>query len=184
MRATPLLVVLPLQFMLAGCATSIQLTPQLSGDTRLDCRVLGHVSYEGNREYLPPVLVDNASSPVDSVLHYAHEARYGLDQLPTGAQLVNPLHLIGFPTGTSSLAIMARLDVMRGGSVVRSFAAVAAMQGSTSIFPEGETFTDMRRRGLLLVRDNISAQVCADLSATQAILDAARFVLEREAATP
>jgi hypothetical protein len=99
-------------------------------------------------------------------------------------QLVNPLHLIGLPTGTSSVSIIGRLDVMRDGSVVRSFAAVVTMQRSASMFTEGETFTDMRHRGLLLVRDNISVQVCADLPATQAILNAATFVPGSEPATP
>lgn len=46
------------------------------------------------------------------------------------------------------------------------------MKRSQSMFSEGETLADMRRRGLLLVRDNIAAQVCADQGATQAILDA------------
>ena len=40
------------------------------------------------------------------------------------------------------------------------------------MFGEGETLTEMRRRGLLLLRDNISSQLCADQTTTQAILDA------------
>jgi hypothetical protein len=80
--ALQLLVALQLQAMLTGCSTSVQLTPLMSGDTPSDCRVLGHVSYDGNREYLPTVLVENASSPADSVLRYAHEARYGLVEVP------------------------------------------------------------------------------------------------------
>jgi hypothetical protein len=184
MCVVQVLVALQLQVMLTGCSSTMQLTPQMNADARSDCRVLGHVSYVGNREYLPVVLVENASSPADSVLRYAHEARYGLAEVPAEVQLVNPLHLVGFPTGTSSLSIVGRLEVMRGGSVVRSFAAVAAMQRSASMFTEGETFTDMRRRGLLLVRDNISAQVCADLPATQEILDAANFVPGPEQAKP
>jgi hypothetical protein len=156
----------------------------MSGEIPLDCRVLGHISYDGNREYLPTVLVENPSSPADSVLRYTHEVRYGLSEVPAEVQVVNPLHLIGLPTGTSSVSIIGRLDVMRDGSAVRSFAAVAAMQRSGSMFGEGETFTDMRRHGLLLVRDNISVQVCADLPTTQAILNAATFVPPPAPPTP
>jgi len=35
---------------------------------------------------------------------------------------------------------------------------------------EGETFTDMRRRGLLLVRDNLTSQLCKDQSVIETLL--------------
>jgi len=138
-----------------------------------DCVLRAHVEYAGNRDYLPTVLVDDPSAHTDSVIRYTHEQQYGSSALPTGVQLVNPLHLIGMPTGSSDLVVVARLDVMRRGEVVRSFAAAAVMSRNDTIFGEGETLTEMRRRGLLLVRDNISSQVCADRVTTQAILDAA-----------
>ncbi len=172
-----------MQGVLTGCSASIHLTPQISGAVRSDCTLLGHVSYDGNRDYLPALLVENASSPADSVLRYVHEERYGLKELPPGVQLVNPLNIVGFPTGSSSLSITGRLDVMRGGSVVRSFAAVAAMERSGSMFTEGESLTAMRRRGLLLVKDNISAQVCADLPETQGILNATTYAPEPQPLT-
>jgi hypothetical protein len=166
-----LLPFLPIVISLSGCAASIHLTPLLSDRVRSDCILHGHVSYDGNREYLPAALLDDAGSPSDLILRYVHEEKYGLHEMPVGVQLVNPLNFVGFPTGSSSLSIAGRLDVIRGGAVVRSFAAVAAMERNGSMFGEGETFTAMRRRGLLLIKDNISAQVCADLRATQALLD-------------
>jgi len=158
---------------LGACSVHTYLTPTVGTSVRPDCALYGHLSYDGNRDYLPAVLVEHAESPADAVLRYTHEERYGLKEVPAMVQFVNPLNLVGFPTGSTSLAISGRLDVMRGGAVVRSFAAVAAMRGNRSMFSEGETFTAMRRRGLLLVRDNISAQVCADLATTQAIVNAA-----------
>lgn len=167
-----------------ACSTSVHLTPTLAATARADCRVFGHLSYAGNPEYLPPVLADDATRPADAVLRYSHEQHYGLSELPGGVQIVNPLHLAGFPTGESSLTVVGRLDVMRGGAVVRSFAAAAAMKRSQSMFSEGETFTELRRRGLLLVRDNVAAQVCADVAAMQAILDAAHYAPEAPTDTP
>lgn len=158
-----------------ACSTSVHLTPTLAASARGDCSVFGHLVYAGNPEYLPTALVEEASRPADAVLRYGHEEHYGLSELPGGVQVVNPLHLAGFPTGESSLTVVGRLDVVRAGTIVRSFAAAAAMTRSQSMFSEGETFTEMRRRGLLIVRDNISAQVCADRVATQAILDAATY---------
>jgi hypothetical protein len=159
---------------LNGCATSVFVTPQVTGP--FECRVRGHLSYTGtNAEYVPTVLSEDPASPADAVLRYSYRVDYDLRQLPAEVQWVNPLHLVGMPTGTGALTIASRLDVMRGGLAVRSFAAVASMKRSQSMFSEGETFTDMRRRGLLLVRDNIAAQVCADLATTQAILDAPAY---------
>jgi hypothetical protein len=161
--------------MLGGCSTSILITPQVAAPAAPECQVRGHLAYEGNRDYLPAVLIDDPGRPADSILRYAHEDHYGRDDLPTAVQLVNPLHLIGMPTGSGTLSIAARLDVMRGGVVVRAFGAVVTMERSESMFSEGATFTEMRRNGLMLLKNNISAQVCADQSVTQAILDAPTY---------
>lgn len=158
---------------LSGCATQVMVAPQVSGPA--DCTVRGHLSFAGNPEYLPPVLLDDAAAPVDAVVRYGYRVDYDLRQIPAEVQWVNPLHLIGMPTGAGALTVVARLDVERGGVPVRSFAAVASLKRSQSMFGEGETFTDMRRRALLLVRDNIAAQVCADLPTTQAILDVTTY---------
>lgn len=158
-----------------GCAATLRVTPEVAGPPPADCVVRAHVEYTGNRDYLPSVLVDDPSAHADSVIRYAHEEQYGTSALPTAVQLVNPLHLIGMPTGSSDLVVVARLDVMRQGEVLRSFAAVAVMSRNDTLFGEGETLTEMRRRGLLLVADNISSQVCADRATTQVILDAATW---------
>lgn len=158
-----------------GCAATLRVTPEVAGPPPADCVVRAHVEYSGNRDYLPSVLVDDPSAHTDSVIRYAHEEQYGTSALPTGVQLVNPLHLLGMPTGSSDLVVVARLDVMRQGEVLRSFAAAAVMSRNDTLFGEGETLTEMRRRGLLLVADNISSQVCADRATTQAILDAATW---------
>jgi hypothetical protein len=159
----------------AGCAATLRVTPEVAGPPPADCVVRAHVDYAGNLDYLPSVLVDDPSADADSVIRYTHEEQYGSSALATGVQLVNPLHLIGMPTGSSDLVVVARLDVMRRGEVVRSFAAAAVMSRNDTMFGEGETLTEMRRRGLLLLKDNMSSQVCADRATTQAILDAATW---------
>jgi hypothetical protein len=159
----------------AGCAATLRVTPEPAGPPPADCVVRAHIDYAGNRDYLPSVLSDDPLAPADSVVRYTHEEQYGSSSLPAGVQVVNPLHLIGVPTGSSDLVVVTRLDVMRGGEVVRSFAAAAVMSRSDTMFGEGETLTEMRRRGLLLLKDNISSQLCADRTTTQAILDAATW---------
>lgn len=146
---------------LGACATAVTVTPQLPGAAPA-CQIRASVAYDGNPAYLPGALVPAADSPQGTVLRYSYESRYGLDQLPAPVALVNPLMLVGFPEGSNSLVLSARLDVLRAGTPIRSYAAAAAMKRTSTMFSEGETLSDMRRRALLLVRDNISAQICRD----------------------
>jgi hypothetical protein len=146
---------------LGGCATTVTVTPLLPG-AAARCEIRARVSYDGNPEYLPVALQRDSGGAHAVVFRYSYEAKYGLDALPVGVQLVNPLNLFGFPTGSNTLVISARLEVVRDETIVRSYGAAAAMKRSGTMFSEGETFTEMRRRGLILVRDNIAGQVCHD----------------------
>ena len=146
---------------LSGCATTVMVTPQLSGATPA-CQIQAPVAYEGNAAYLPGALIPTTAAAAVTVLRYSYDSQYGLSQLPGAVAVVNPLMLVGFPEGSNSLVLSARLEVLREGATVRSYAAVAAMKRTSTMFSEGETLTEMRRRGLLLVRDNISAQICRD----------------------
>ena len=102
------------------------------------------------------------------MFRYIYETQYGLKETEPLLALVNPLTLVGFPVGSDNLIVTGRVDVVRGDTTVRSYGAAVAMKRSSTVFSEGETFTEMRRRGLLLVRDNLSGQLCHD----QAILTA------------
>ncbi len=53
---------------------------------------------------------------------------------------------------------------------MRSYAAAASLKVTPTIFGEGETFTEMRHRGLMLVRDNLSSQLCEDQSVLNRLL--------------
>ena len=59
-----------LPILLAACSTTVHLAPDLAGATSTDCKVFGHVTYSGNSEYLPAVLVEAADRPADAVLRY------------------------------------------------------------------------------------------------------------------
>jgi hypothetical protein len=116
------------------------------------------------------VLIRDVGTTASVTLRYSYDAKYGLEQLPNSVTPVNPLTLIGFPTGSDSLVISGRLEVLRDGNVVRSYAAASAMKRTGTILSEGDTFTDMRRRGLLLVRDNVSAPLCSDMPTLSELL--------------
>ena len=157
---------------LAGCTTtSVVITPQLAEKNTATCQIHTSVRYEGKPDYLPAALVADPAASGQVTFRYAYEAQYGLKETNFFLTAVNPLTLVGFPTGSDSLVITGRVDVVRGDETVRSYVAAAAMGRSSTVFYEGETFTDMRRRGLLLVRDNLSGQLCHDEALLVAMLN-------------
>ena len=76
-----------------------------------------------------------------------------------------------FRSGSNFTTVTGLLEVVRGGQTIRSYGAACAMKRTGTVFSEGETLTAMRRRGLLLIRDNISAQICRDRKTLQPLLD-------------
>jgi hypothetical protein len=146
---------------LVGCAATVSVTPNLSEKTAT-CQIHAAVSFDGKPEYVPGVLIADASAHTAAGFRYSFEAQYGLNEYNAFLVLVNPLSLVGFPTGKDNVVVTGRIDFMRGNTIVRSYAAAASLKATATIFGEGETFTDMRHRGLMLVRDNLSAQLCQD----------------------
>ena len=157
---------------LAGCTTTaVVITPQLAGTNTATCQIHVKVRFEGKPDYLPAALVTDPAASGPVTFRYAYDAQYGLKETNPFLVMVNPLTMVGFPTGSDNLVITGRVDVVRADETVRSYAAAAAMKRSSSVFYEGETFTEMRRRGLLLVRDNLSVQLCHDEGLLVAMLN-------------
>lgn len=143
---------------LLGCATNMVVTPEVPplGDTA-GVQLTGAIRYEGNREYLPRLLKDDPANRF--TLRYVHQAAYGGQDVPAALALFNPLTVVGFPTGDRQLTIIGRLDVVaESGEVVKSYTATSVLERTRSLWSD-ETLSELRRRGLLAVRDNIEAQL-------------------------
>jgi hypothetical protein len=147
---------------LTGCQTTVTVTPQVAAKNPSTCQIHAAVRYDGKPDYLPAALVPDPGVAGPASFRYSFEAQYGLKEIPPLLSFVNPLVLVGFPTGSDNVVVTGRVDMIRGDATVRSYGAAAAMKRSGTVFSEGETFTEMRRRGLLLVRDNLSGQLCND----------------------
>ena len=156
---------------ITGCETRVMMTPDLGRGTTGTCTIRAPVSYEGNPDYLPQAVAAEFVAARATVLRYTYNTQYDAKQGITLMQVVNPLLIVGFPTGSNGETVTGLLEVVRGGQTIRSYGAASAMKRSSTVFSEGETLTAMRRKGLLLVRDNISAQVCRDQQTLQPLLD-------------
>lgn len=164
---------------LTACETQVTLTPTVSAQAPPACVIAAPLSYDGQPVYLPQVI--SAEPAVDhgtTLLRYSYNAQYDGKQQATALQPFNPLLIVGFPTGSNAITVSGLLEVVRDGKPVRAYAAACALKRSSTVFSEGETMTALRRRGLLLVRDNISAQICHDQQGLRALLAGDRPSIE------
>jgi hypothetical protein len=162
-----------LALLLGACATTVEVTPKLGEPTSQNCEIHAMIRYEGIADYLPTVLLrESTVSQADITLRYGFHVTYDSQPLPDVATMVNPLAMFGFPTGHDYISVLGTLDFVQADATVRTYGAAAALRRTGTIFGEGDSFTDLRRRGLLLVRDNISAQLCRDQRALAQLLGA------------
>lgn len=150
-----------LAFTLSACGTQMAVTPTVEPVATIDFTLPGTVVYDGKPEYLPRTVAhQTAASPL--TLRYVYEVAYGKDKTHEAAVLFNPLTLIGFPIGQDTVAVSGRLEISRGNEVAKTYTATCGFEKTRNLFYEGDTFSELRLRGLQCVRQNIEAQMQRD----------------------
>ncbi|MBI4490054.1 MAG: hypothetical protein HY694_13280 [Deltaproteobacteria bacterium] len=147
---------------LVGCGTTMVVTPDLKRTPSVDFRVNGKVIYDGNREYLPRTIVDTPVGESGLTFQYTYDVIHGKDNVPQLLPLFNPLTIVGFPIGEDTVVIMGRLEILKRKEVVKTYTATCGLHKTRNVFWQGETFSELRRTGLVAVRDNIEAQMDQD----------------------
>lgn len=148
---------------IGGCATKMVLTPQIAKiENASDFQMKGKVQYDGNKEYLPRTISDESASDTFFSFQYRYQITYGRDKTPQAIPLFNPLTIVGFPIGENTLVVNGNFTISKGKEVIKEYTATCGLEKVRSLFSEGETFSDLRKKGLLTVRDNIEAQMYQD----------------------
>ncbi len=148
--------------LLQGCAARMVTTPAMEGTAQGEIRLEGKIRYDGNREYLPRTLADVSGESAPLVLKYSYDVKHGRDAVPQLLPLFNPLSLVGFPIGEDTLAVEGRLEILRGEEVIKVYTAACLLESTRNLFWPGETYSEMRRKGLAAVRENIERQMQRD----------------------
>jgi hypothetical protein len=146
----------------SACAPNVLITPDLPIVHTDDFSLVGKIDYEGNAEYLPRTVSAESGPGATLTLRYRYEVTYGRDAVHQALIFFNPLTIIGFPIGTDTVVVTAKLAVLKGNFQVKEYTAVCILDKHRTIFWEGETLSELRRRGLLAVRDNIETQMYGD----------------------
>jgi len=137
-------------------------TPKVpANETKSDFQMGGIIEYDGNKEYLPRTLKEDMSQTAFS-FKYEYQITYGRDKTPQALPLLNPLSMVGFPVGENTLVITGNLTILKGQEVIKEYKATCGLEKVRSLFSEGDTFSELRKKGLLAVRDNIELQMCHD----------------------
>ena len=128
-----------------------------------DFTLYGKVNYEGNWNYVPKTISNKTADNSSFSFDYAYNILYGgtsVNQDIVTAFI--PTTLIGTPTGKSDVQVRAKLDVFDGSTIVKSYVAACNILAPRGIFTGGNDLTEVRRRGLMAVKENIESQMVQD----------------------
>ncbi|HYA19834.1 MAG TPA: hypothetical protein VEG25_04210 [Burkholderiales bacterium] len=148
--------------LLPGCGTTMVVTPEVKPTFNNDFRMKGQIVYDGNRDYFPRTIAEDSLDKSGLVFRYKYEVAYGKDNLPQAIPLFNPLTLVGFPVGEDTVVIVGHMEILRENGVVKTYTATCAFDKKRSMYWEGDTLTELRKKGLIAVRDNIETQMNQD----------------------
>jgi hypothetical protein len=146
-----------------GCTTKMAITPQIEKpDKMIDFSLKAKIEYDGKNDYLPRTVTAETSLESNIFISYKYVENYGRDSVHQVLPLFNPLTLVGFPIGENTLVVSSKLTIFKGKELLKEYSCSCALENTRSIFSEGETFSELRKKGLLTVRDNIESQMLQD----------------------
>ena len=154
-RALSLLLLL----VVVGCST-ISVTPELPTLDKAPVLIKGPIQYDGNRLYLPRTISEGDPSEYGLRFRYTTSETQDRSSWDVIA-LLNPFSVLGFPTGRRNSTVTGNLEILKDTEVVKSYTATCLQEAYRGIY-YGESFSGLRRTGLVAVRDNIEAQMFRD----------------------
>jgi len=142
-----------------GCST-MTITPQLDTVDKPVVLITGPLQYDGNRLYLPRTISEGDPSEYGLRFRYSTTETQGRSSWDIIA-LFNPLTILGFPTGRRDSTVGGNLEILKDLEVVKSYTASCQQEAHRGSY-YGQSFSELRRTGLVAVRDNIEAQMSRD----------------------
>jgi hypothetical protein len=144
----------------SACTGNVHVRPEIEPQTIGDFRLAARVVFDGNRDYLPRVLQDSPVGNDGITVEYRYDVSHKNVDMDAIA-LFNPLSLVGFPSGSNQLTLLAELKILRKGELLKGYRAICAVEQQTGLW-SFRTLTEMRREGLLALRNNIESQLIQD----------------------
>jgi hypothetical protein len=148
---------------LVSCAASVTVKPDvaLEGNSRV-VSVRGSIVYDGNPCYLPATV--EHKSGTDISIKYEYVVSYegtGAEEILTA---FIPTTLLGTPTGSDDVVASGRLELSKGGRIIKTYVSQAIATKPRSIFAGGVDKSELRRMALTSLKKNIENQMKNDTS--------------------
>ena len=141
-RDLPVAMVLAIPFIVA-CSADIKVFPEISQfPEHLDVLARGKIVCDGDKKYLPRTIGEGRGGDDSLIIQYEYE------------------ELQERPYKHKASEVVGRLELRSRGKVLKTYRAIAMLIVAGEF--SSETLSDMRRRGLFAVRDNIEAQMWDD----------------------
>jgi len=173
MRIVHVSVVIAICAALAACAETRISVPSPATPAATAAFVCGKLEYAGsNREWLPRAMRD-VSADTHRAIRYAYEVEYGIDD-ESAFDLFNPFLVFGATKSEDSMYVLGVLTLSADGKPIKEYRENITLEKAKSLFSEGETLTEIRRQGLLRLRELMDAHLVEDRTA----LAAAGFACE------
>ncbi|MEO7859472.1 MAG: hypothetical protein ABIU05_03350 [Nitrospirales bacterium] len=129
--------------LIAACSADIKVFPEISRfPEHLEVLARGKIVCDGDKKYLPRTIGEGRGGDDSLIIQYEYE------------------ELQGRPYKHKASEVVGRLELRSRGKVLKTYRATAMLIVAAEF--SSETLSDMRRRGLFAVRDNIEAQMWDD----------------------
>jgi len=156
--------VLPIIMLVACTPNTSQLRmsvlPEVSKyPEQVEVLLRGVITYEGKSEYLPRTIAGRDGGGINPSFRYVYEDSHRRDDLMNSFGYGRPFPHPIAEIGSKTQYVVGNLEIRIDGNVIKTYSATAMLTDSTEF---SETLTEMRRRGLLAVRNNIEAQMYLD----------------------
>jgi hypothetical protein len=122
----------------------------------------GPIDYDRNWNYVPRT-ISNRKDGSDLSFKYAYHVKYGASTMVQEmGTLFIPSTIFGSPTGKSDVEVTAKLDVIKNSSIIKSYLSVCYVSKIQGVMTGGINFTELRKKGLMAVKENIEHQMIQD----------------------
>jgi hypothetical protein len=144
---------------LSGCSANIKMVPEVPTN-RIDLQVLlrGNLLYDGKPDYLPRTIAEGTGNTIN--IRYTYDDIQARSPHTYRFMAVSPSLLFTEPVGSKAVQVVGSLEILDGESLMKTCSAIATLSISSEF--SRETLSEMRRRGLFAVRDNVEAQMYQD----------------------
>lgn len=154
-----------------GCSTQLTVLPDVAQySDPPQVLVRGKIIYEGNPAYLPRTVEEAKDNvgPRILVKYTLDEGHIRADYVVIGSGTHKLLKMQSSSGGThigeKGWTIAAILEVLAGDKLIQEYTALAFSEGHGQF---GDTLTEMRKKALLAVRQNIESQMRGDAEVLQ-----------------